>query len=78
MVSLHRGYAIMLAMIRIQVQLKERQLHRLQALAAERGLSIYALVRYSVDNILAEMRRGPHTGTRSHCGNAGSGPATTD
>ena len=51
----------MLAMIRTQVQLKERQLHRLRALAAERGLSISALVRNGVDNILAEMGQGTHT-----------------
>lgn len=51
----------MLAMIWIQVQLKERQLHRLRALAAERGLSISALVRDGVDNILAQMGKGAHT-----------------
>ena len=51
----------MLAMIRTQVQLKERQLHRLRALAVERGLSISALVRNGVDNILAEMGQGTRT-----------------
>ncbi len=51
----------MLPMIRTQVQLKERQLHRLRALAAERGLSISELVRNGVDNVLAQMGQGAHT-----------------
>ena len=51
----------MVVMIRTQVQLKERQLHRLRILAAERGLSISELVRNGVDNVLAQMEQGAHT-----------------
>ncbi len=51
----------MLVMIRTQVQLKERQLHRLRVLSAERGLSISELVRNGVDNFLAQMGKGAHT-----------------
>ena len=47
-------------MIRTQVQLKEQQLRRLRALAAERGLSISELVRNGVDHILSHAERGEH------------------
>ena len=44
----------MTAMIWTQVQLKKRQLLRLRALAAERGLSISELVRNGVDIVLTQ------------------------
>ena len=47
-------------MIRTQVQLTEQQLLRLRALAAERGLSISALVRNGVEHILSHAERGEH------------------
>ena len=47
-------------MIRTQVQLKEQQLRRLRALAAERGLSISELVRNGVDHILSHAERRKH------------------
>ena len=51
----------MTAMIRTQVQLKKRQLLRLRALAAERGLSISELVRNGVDIVLTQKDQGART-----------------
>ena len=54
-----RWHAIVWAMIRTQVQLKERQLLRLRALAAERDLSVSELVRKGVDVLLDRMEHTP-------------------
>jgi ribbon-helix-helix CopG family protein len=59
-------------MIRTQIQLTEEQVRRLKAMAAEQGESMAALIRRSVDALLAVKTRGC-TGEREQRALAASG-----
>ena len=51
-------------MVRTQVQLTEKQVRELKAMAAKRNVSIAALIRLSVDNMLASSRLADHAEIR--------------
>jgi hypothetical protein len=64
-------------MIRTQVQLTERQAHELRRVAAERGVSMAAVIRELIEASLTVPARTHSTRARSAIGKFGSGGNTT-